>query len=188
MSARFDVGEAPQLMGVGNVALLAPPLLCVICSRACPGRSMIETIKLVPGWAKSKTTVISGFHSPLEQQVLHSLLRRNASVIKVLARGMGDYRPPVIEQKPLEEDRMLVISALPSTTTRTTRAAALKRNRLVIALSDDHCIPHLSPDSPLREFVESVSNCNETSLEYSRLSTSEVRDKVARCAWMREGR
>jgi len=97
--------------------------------------------------------VLSGFHSPLEQQVLRSMLHRQGRAIKLLAHALDDYRVPDDEQVPLADGRLLVLSAYLPSVTRTTRATALALIRLVLALADTHCMPYLSPDSPLQGLV-----------------------------------
>ncbi len=77
------------------------------------------------------------------------MLRRQSRAIKLLAHALDDYRVPDEEQVPLAEGRLLVLSACPPSVTRTTRATALARNRLVLALAATYCVPYLSPDSPL---------------------------------------
>ena len=153
---RFDADKPLQLVGVGKEALLERPLLALIASRECPGHIMIETLDRIPEWIKARKTIVSGFHSPLEQQALHSLLRRKACVIKILARGIRNYRPLAHEREPLTEGRMLIVTTYPSAVARTTRAAALERNRLALALTDEHCIPHLSHNSPLQTMTATV--------------------------------
>jgi predicted Rossmann fold nucleotide-binding protein DprA/Smf involved in DNA uptake len=81
------------------------------------------------------------------------MLRRQGRAVKLLAHALDDYRAPAAEQAPLAEGRMLVLSVCPATATRTTRATALARNRLVLALTAAHCVPYLSPESPLHELV-----------------------------------
>ena len=39
-----------------------------------------------------------------------------------------------------------------------TRATALARNRLVLALATERCVPYLSPDSPLQSLVAVAPN------------------------------
>jgi predicted Rossmann fold nucleotide-binding protein DprA/Smf involved in DNA uptake len=97
--------------------------------------------------------IVSGFHSPLEQQVLRSVLRRKGQVVKVLARGIQNYRPQLDEREPLAAGQMLVITACPPTMTRTTRAAALARNRLVLALASECIVPHFAAGSPLESLL-----------------------------------
>jgi predicted Rossmann fold nucleotide-binding protein DprA/Smf involved in DNA uptake len=151
-------GDAPlQFMAVGNTALLDAPLLGLIASRQCPGQGLLDTLELAAQWARSQQVVLSGFHSPLEQQVLRSMLRRHGRVVKLLAHALDDYRVPPEEQAPLADGRLLVLSACTPSVPRTTRASSLARNRLVLALAAEHCVPYLSPDSPLQSLVGNVA-------------------------------
>jgi predicted Rossmann fold nucleotide-binding protein DprA/Smf involved in DNA uptake len=147
---RALAGPKPvSLRAVGNPALLAVPLLGLLASRDCPGRILLDTLELVPQWVSEDRVILSGFHSPLEQQVLRSVLRRRGRVVKVLARGMGEYHPPAQEREPLASGAMLVLTAHPDRVLRTTRETALARNRLVLALATDLIIPHVEPLSGL---------------------------------------
>ena len=139
-----------QWSGVGNVALLDEPLLGVLASRECPGRVLLETLDRVPQWVKDNRIILSGFHSPLEQQVLRSVLRRKGRVIKLLARGLIEYRgAPSDERETLNDGRLLVLTAFPAEVRRTTRATALERNRLLLALASEVLVPHVAEGSPL---------------------------------------
>ena len=145
---------AARIVGAGETALLDEPLLGLISSRECPGHVLLETLDRVPEWVKAGRVIVSGFHSPLEQQVLRSLLRRNGRVVKVLARGMTDYRPTPEEREPLAAGRMLVITACAPETRRTTRETALARNRLVLDLATEIVAPHVAAGSPLAALLE----------------------------------
>ena len=148
---------AARIVGAGETALLAEPLLGLIASRECPGHVLLETLDLVPEWVKAGRVIVSGFHSPLEHQVLRSVLRRQGRVLRVLARGFGDpsvdYRATLEEREPLASGRMLIISAFAHDVARTTRATALERNRLVLALATDIVVPHVAAGSPLEPLV-----------------------------------
>lgn len=157
LRGRLGTDAPEQLAGVGNVALLDESLLGLISSRECPGHVMLETLDRVPEWVKAGRVIVSGFHAPLEQQVLRSVLRRSGRVVKVLARGMTDYRPTPEEREPLTSGRMLVISAFAPDVRRTTRATALARNRLVIALATEIVVPYIAPDSPLAASLPKVN-------------------------------
>lgn len=147
LATRIPAETAVCIVGVGETALLSEPLLGLISSRECPGHILIETLERVPQWVQADRVVISGFHAPLEQQVLRSLLRREGRAVKVLARGVMDYRPTVEEQEPLAQGRLLILSALPPKTKRTTRETALQRNHLVRQLSAEVCTPYIAPGS-----------------------------------------
>ena len=146
---RIGVEIAPRIVGAGETALLAEPLLGLIASRECPGHVLLETLARVPEWVKTGRVIVSGFHSPLEQQVLRSVLRRKGRVVKVLARGMTEYRPTAEERESLADGRMLVITACPPEVRRTTRETALSRNRVVLALATEIVAPYIADGSPI---------------------------------------
>lgn len=77
------------------------------------------------------------------------MLRRNGRVVKLLARTSQVYRPPPLERAPLEAGRMLVLTAALPSVCRTTRASALERNRLVLALAAELAIPYVADASGL---------------------------------------
>jgi len=138
---------------VGNAVLLDEPLLGLVASRECPGCVLLETLDGVPQWVKEGRVILSGFHAPLEQQVLRSVLRRKGRVVKLLARGLTDYRIPSEERESIERGRMLVLTACPPELRRTTRATALERNRLVLALATEVVAPYVAKASPLAELL-----------------------------------
>ncbi len=149
LAPRIAADLAARLIGIGNPALLAEPLLGFIASRQCPGHVLLGTLDRVPGWVKTGRVIVSGFHSPLEQQVLRSVLRRKGRVVKVLARGMTDCRPTAEERESLAAGLMLLITACPPEVRRTTRETALARNRLVLALASEIVTPYVADGSPL---------------------------------------
>jgi predicted Rossmann fold nucleotide-binding protein DprA/Smf involved in DNA uptake len=144
-----------RIIGDGETSLLSKPLLGLIASRECPGNVLLETLERVPQWVKGGRVIVSGFHSPLEQQVLRSLLRRNGQAIKVLARcfSASGYRLAKEEQDAFANGRLLIISAFGADTPRVTRVSAIKRNELVIALSTEVVTPFISKGSPLEELI-----------------------------------
>ncbi|WP_157817914.1 DNA-processing protein DprA [Candidatus Thiodictyon syntrophicum] len=150
------------LHAVGNPALLAGPLLGLLASRDCPGRILLDTLELVPPWVRDGRVILSGFHSPLEQQVLRSVLRRNGCVVKILARGMQEYHPPEQERAPLTNGTLLVVTAYPDRVRRTTRETALARNRLVLALASELLTPYIAPESGLASLLTEWGNLSGT--------------------------
>ncbi|MFB1508815.1 MAG: DNA-processing protein DprA [Thiocapsa sp. C3-sup] len=153
-ASQLLTGMKPDhLRAVGNTALLEEPLLGLLVSRDCPGRVLLDTLELIPQWVRDQRIILSGFHSPLEQQVLRSVLRRNGRVVKILARGMREYRPPQTEREPLANGNMLVLTTYPDRVRRTTRATALERNRLVLALAAELLTPYVSPGSGLADIL-----------------------------------
>jgi predicted Rossmann fold nucleotide-binding protein DprA/Smf involved in DNA uptake len=150
---RLGMEVQDQWSGVGNTALLEEPLLGLVSSRECPGSVLLETLDRVPEWVKAGRVILSGFHAPLEQQVLRSVLRRDGRIVKLLARGLTDYRVPAEERTPLDQGRMLVLTSYAPAVRRTTRATALERNGLVLALATDTVAPYVAEGSPLAALV-----------------------------------
>jgi len=91
----------------------------------------------------SEECVISGFHSPIEKDVLHFLLKGKQPVILVLARGMKERFEPEIKQA-LTENRLLVISPFEKEIEWTTKETAEIRNKLMIELADDIVVGFLA--------------------------------------------
>jgi predicted Rossmann fold nucleotide-binding protein DprA/Smf involved in DNA uptake len=149
LAQRFDPEISARLVGVGNRVLLDRPLIGLLTSRECPGHVLLSTLDRIPEWVQSGWVILSGFHAPLEQQVMRSVLRRQGSVVKILARGLDTYRPLPLEHEPLESGRMLILTAAAQTARRTTRASALERNRLVLKLATERVIPYLATSSGL---------------------------------------
>lgn len=134
---------------LGNAELLKAPLLGLLCSRECPGHIILETLDRVPGWVAENRVILSGFHSPLEQQVLRSLLRREGRAVKLLARTLKVTRLTVEERAAIEAGRMAVASAFAATVTRVTRQTAETRNQHVARLATELVIPYARPGSSL---------------------------------------
>jgi predicted Rossmann fold nucleotide-binding protein DprA/Smf involved in DNA uptake len=167
-AARFCAKIPEALYCIGNAALLDEPLLCFIASRSYPGNILLQTVERVPEWLKAGKVITSGFHSPLEQQVLRSTLRRNGRVVKVLARGISDrsnLRLAPEETEAIALGNMLVATAFSPEAHRTTRETALERNRLVLALADEICIPWAEEGSELGKMakINNRKNCADGS-------------------------
>lgn len=143
-----------KLYATGDRALLAEPLVGLLCSRSCPGQVILETIDRVPEWVKSSRVIVSGFHSPLEQQVLRSTWRRKGRAIKVLARALQDLRISSAEREAIDDKRMLLISCFPPEVRRITRETSLVRNRLVAALCTELMIPYATAGGELSRIAE----------------------------------
>jgi predicted Rossmann fold nucleotide-binding protein DprA/Smf involved in DNA uptake len=150
---RVGAELAARVVGGGETALLDEPLIGLIASRECPGHVLLETLERVPEWVKAGRVTVSGFHSPLEQQVRRSVLRRGGRVEMVLGRGMTRYNPLSEEGEAIAAGRFLVISANTVDVRRTTRVTPLQRNQLVIALAAELVVPYLSEGSPLSTLV-----------------------------------
>lgn len=92
--------------------------------------------------------VISGFHSQIEKDVLHYLLKGKQPIILALARGLKKNLEPEFE-KPLEQGRLLIISSFDKTTKRVTEQTAEIRNKMMIEIADNITVGYASEGGKL---------------------------------------
>lgn len=100
--------------------------------------------------------VISGFHSQLEQDVLHYLLKGKQPIILALARGLKDKLEPEFE-KPLAEGRLLIISPFERSVKRMSSDRAEVRNKMMVELSDNVMIGYASPGGNLDRLIQDTN-------------------------------
>ena len=93
----------------GNTELLDRPLVAFFASR----KATRHDAQLAHQWAESicqtDKVVISGFHSPLEKEVLNYLLEQHHPVILALGRALYKKVPPHL-QSAFDEGILLFIS------------------------------------------------------------------------------
>lgn len=134
--------------GLGCQALLALPLTAFFASRQCPGSAIRAAMEWALEQARTRQVVISGFHSLLEQSVLHLLLEARSPVVAVLARPVAGAQLTSDWQAAIAEGRMAVVSASTETHRLTSERAAL-RNDLVAQLAESIVIAHASSNGGL---------------------------------------
>ena len=106
-----------------------------------------ETVLQVYDWATEMRSVVSGFSSKLEQDVLHFLLKGSQPIIIVLARKMYKVIPDELKE-PLAQNRLLIISV--STAIRQSKMTAMTRNRYVCEMADNLVSPELNANERYR--------------------------------------
>ncbi len=137
--------EAPeQLSTLGNLELLASPKTALFCSTRCPGDIILAAYDQAARWRDAGRCVIGGFHSPIEQECFHILLRGSQPIIICPARALPQ-RIPAEWQTPLADGRLLVLSAFAKNATRVTANLAARRNAFVAALADEVWFAHIAP-------------------------------------------
>lgn len=78
---------------------------------------------------------MSGFHSQIERDVFHYLLRGKQPIIVALARGLKQRLEPELA-KEIQKNRLLIITPFESGVTRVTQETANGRNNLMAELAD----------------------------------------------------
>lgn len=152
---RERLGDAApaRIFTLGQVELLALPKTALFCSARCPGAAILRAYDQAARWRDSGRCVVSGFHSPVEQECLRILLRGTSPVIISPARGLPKRLPPEW-QEPLEKGRMLILSIFPATLARVTAQLAARRNEVVAALADEVWFAHITPGGQMAKLAQ----------------------------------
>ena len=167
-------GEAPALHSMGNRALLGSKWAAFFCSVRCPGTLVMKAYDLAQKWRAGNQPVVSGFHSPVEKEVLKILLRSTVPVCVVLARGLPK-RPPAEFRRPLGENRLLCLAPFDAKTRRATEETAARRNQVVAGLAGTIFVAYAAPGSKTEAFCREVVRAGKTCLTFDDPGTANLR-------------
>lgn len=129
---------------IGNLSILEQPKTAFLCSRQVPADAVLKCYDWAIQMREAGRCVINGFHSPLEQDVLHYLLKGKQPVIMALARGLKKNWEPEI-QKALQEGRLLIVTPFGEGVKRASADTAAVRNDLMINLADEVVVGYAAP-------------------------------------------
>ncbi len=143
---------APEFIGIfGNAAILQKKMLGLLCSVKCPGDLVLKTYDSARAIRDAGLTTISGFHSPMEAECLHILLRGTQSIVVCPARDITTMRLPPTWRTPLDEGRLLVLSPFDARARRMTRDTSCRRNLFAAAMADDLLVPYATPGGEVED-------------------------------------
>ena len=145
LAARLGETAPQDLWASGNLALLAARRTALLCSARTPGDAILRAHDTARQLRDEGITVISGFHSPIEKDCLHILLRGTQPIIVCPGRAMEGMRIPPECRAAFEADRLLFLSPFTEQPKRVAKESALRRNELVAALADEVFIAHITP-------------------------------------------
>jgi predicted Rossmann fold nucleotide-binding protein DprA/Smf involved in DNA uptake len=146
----------PCKVVVGNATILAEPLLALTCSAKCTSSLVLRAYDLASALRDNSVAVVSGFHTPIERDCLHFLLKGTQPIVICPARGIERMRVPSEWKAPLDAGRLLVISRIPAQERRVTAALAAERNRFVAELCATALVIHASPGSRTAQWCQDV--------------------------------
>jgi hypothetical protein len=155
---RFSGRPPVELSTFGNLELLDRPATAFLCSTQCPGDKILEAYDWARRQCDERGTVVSGFHTPVEKDVLAILARRGANILWVPGRDVPASIDPVLKA-PMLENRLLIVSPFAyGQPSRASRESCSERNRFVLRRWPDRYIPHVAPGSSLISDLEAVGN------------------------------
>lgn len=152
-----------MLFHLGNNAFLNLHKTAFLCSRKISASAVLKCYD----WAISKREagecVISGFHSKLEQDVLHYLLKGKQPIIVALAIGLKENLEPEL-QMAFDDGRLLIVSPFATDVKRISQYTANIRNRFMMDLADEIVLGHINPEGELHKLVEEFNGLKKISL------------------------
>lgn len=141
---------------LGNTDLLKLHKIAFLCSREIPASIVLKCYDWAIAQRDADKCIISGFHSQIEKDVLHYLLKGRQPIIVALARGLKEKLEPEL-QKLLNEARLLIITPFDKQVKRVTEQTAAVRNKLMLDLADEIVVGHVSKGGQLEGLLDSVS-------------------------------
>lgn len=137
---------------LGNKELLQLNKTAFLCSRKIPASVVLKCYDWAIEQRDKGKCIISGFHSQLEKDVLHYLLKGKQPIIIALARGLKEKIEPEF-QKPLEQGRLLIITPFDKKVKRVTEQTAATRNKMMIELADNITVGYASIGGQLEKLL-----------------------------------
>ena len=141
---------------IGRDRLLPSHKIGLLCSIQCPGDIILKTLDLMHELRNLEVCVVSGFHSPLEQECLKILLRGTCAIVVCYARSLPGRVPPEYV-KPIDDGRVLLLSPFNEAQNHATRNTSRLRNRLVVALGDAVLVPYAASGGITEGILREVS-------------------------------
>jgi len=141
---------------IGNIKLLELPKTAFLCSRKVPASIVLKCYDWAIEQREKGNCIISGFHSKIEKDVLHYLLKGQQQIILVLDRGLKEKIEPEF-QKAIEQNRLLIITPFNKSVKRVTEKTARTRNQLMTDLADKITVGYVSKDGQLEELLKQTN-------------------------------
>jgi predicted Rossmann fold nucleotide-binding protein DprA/Smf involved in DNA uptake len=152
---------------LGNKEILKQHKIAFLCSRRCPAHLILKSYDWAIEQREKGNCIISGFHSQIEKDVFHYLLKGKNPIILALARGIKKRFEQETE-KALEGDRLLIITPFNENVKRITVDTAIKRNQLMVKVADEIFIAYASKGGNLEELIKATNNKPISTFDLSR--------------------
>jgi predicted Rossmann fold nucleotide-binding protein DprA/Smf involved in DNA uptake len=141
------------LENFGNSDILKLNKTAFLCSRKVSASAILKCYDWAIEQREKRNCIVSGFHSQIEKDVLHYLLKGTQPIIVALARGLKDILEPEFI-KPIEQGRMLIISPFERDIKRVTEQTALVRNKMMLDMADNVVIGFASAEGKLNSLLK----------------------------------
>ena len=109
----------------------------------------------------TETSVIGGFHSPIEKDCLELLLKGSQPIILCPARSLENMSIKKMFRQPLDDGRILFLSLFDKKIKRQTVATSQLRNQFVGMLANATFVAHAEADGKLAEISKEILSWNK---------------------------
>jgi len=157
----FITSIKTKMQYLGNKDILESHKIGFLCSRKVPSVVILKTYDWAIEQREKGNCIISGFHSKIEKDVFHYLLKGTQPIILVLARGMKK-RWEIEIAEALQKNRLLIISSFSEKVKRPTINSAIKRNKLILDLSDEVFVPYQADSGMIKTILLNTSKAVNT--------------------------
>ncbi|MBI4469785.1 MAG: DNA-processing protein DprA [Acidobacteria bacterium] len=154
--SRMGTAAPPILHVVGPAELLVNRKVALFCSARTPGTAILHAHDAARRMRDQGVTVISGFHSPIEQECLKILLRGKQPIIICPARAIDSLRISAECRTAFDSGRILFLSPFSKQPRRVTKESALRRNQVVAALADEAYVAHIESGGKTDQIVTNL--------------------------------
>jgi hypothetical protein len=152
------------MQSIGNKDILKLHKTAFLCSRKVPANVVLQCYDWAIEQRDKGNCVISGFHSQIEKDVFHYLLKGKQPIIIALARGFKQKLEPELV-KPMEEGRLLIVTPFENTVKRVTSETAIIRNRMMLELADEVKVGFTSKGGTLESLLKQENLLTENRIQ-----------------------
>ena len=137
----------------GNLELLKLPKTAFLCSRAIPASIVLKCYDWAIEQREQGNCIIGGFHSKIEKDVLHYLLKGDQPIIVAMARGLKKRIEPELKSE-LDKGRLLIVTPFEKEIKRITSGTAMLRNQFMIEIAENIAVGFISKSGNLAKLLK----------------------------------
>lgn len=141
---------------LGNTEILKLQKTAFLCSRKVSAGAILKCYDWAIEQRKAGTCIVGGFHSKIEKDVLHFLLKGDQPVIIVLARSLYKKWDKQIKER-LDKGNLLIISSSNEKQHRANEKSCIERNEYILSIADNIVIGYLNPGGNLNKLIDKTS-------------------------------
>ena len=142
---------------LGNTELLKLPKTAFLCSRQVPAGVVLKCYDWAIAQREAGRCIISGFHSKIEKDVLHYLLKGDQPIIVALARGLKKRLEPELSDA-MDTNRLLIVTPFDEKIKRVTSETANQRNRFMAELADEIFVAYAKNGGNIEKLLTDISH------------------------------